>query len=104
MNRKRRRNSLRHQGWHYGAAGYYFVTICTAGRDCLFDSAEFHAIASTTLQKIPSYKSATTVRLDAWVVMPNHIHLILVAVSYTCLLYTSPSPRDGLLSRMPSSA
>ena len=26
------------------------------------------------------------------------------AVSSTCLLYTSPSPRDGLLSRMPSSA
>ena len=24
--------------------------------------------------------------------------------AYTCLLYTSPSPRDGLLSRMPSSA
>ena len=23
---------------------------------------------------------------------------------YYCLLYTSPSPRDGLLSRMPSSA
>ena len=25
-------------------------------------------------------------------------------VNYSCLLYTSPSPRDGLLSRMPSSA
>ena len=25
-------------------------------------------------------------------------------LSETCLLYTSPSPRDGLLSRMPSSA
>ena len=24
--------------------------------------------------------------------------------AYVCLLYTSPSPRDGLLSRMPSSA
>ena len=24
--------------------------------------------------------------------------------AYHCLLYTSPSPRDGLLSRMPSSA
>ena len=24
--------------------------------------------------------------------------------SYICLLYTSPSPRDGLLTRMPSSA
>ena len=26
------------------------------------------------------------------------------ALNYACLLYTSPSPRDGLLSRMPSSA
>ena len=25
-------------------------------------------------------------------------------IANTCLLYTSPSPRDGLLSRMPSSA
>ena len=25
-------------------------------------------------------------------------------LDFTCLLYTSPSPRDGLLSRMPSSA
>ena len=28
----------------------------------------------------------------------------LVKNGYNCLLYTSPSPRDGLLSRMPSSA
>ena len=28
----------------------------------------------------------------------------MVMVSMACLLYTSPSPRDGLLSRMPSSA
>ena len=27
-----------------------------------------------------------------------------LAVDEACLLYTSPSPRDGLLSRMPSSA
>src|SRR5665647_3344933 len=27
-----------------------------------------------------------------------------MAPSKSCLLYTSPSPRDGLLSRMPSSA
>ena len=26
------------------------------------------------------------------------------SIDCTCLLYTSPSPRDGLLSRMPSSA
>src|SRR5665647_684570 len=26
-----------------------------------------------------------------------------IVYTYSCLLYTSPSPRDGLLSRMPSS-
>ena len=30
--------------------------------------------------------------------------LLLGMVSSICLLYTSPSPRDGRLSRMPSSA
>ena len=36
------------------------------------------------------------------------VHGLIVAGTtgeyYSCLLYTSPSPRDGLLSRMPSSA
>ena len=30
--------------------------------------------------------------------------LSVVAMAYTCLLYTSPSPRDRHKSRMPSSA
>ena len=36
----------------------------------------------------------------------REIHLSLKEKAYAlgCLLYTSPSPRDGLLSRMPSSA
>ena len=39
----------------------------------------------------------------------KQVELLLVKAPYlvsmaTCLLYTSPSPRDGLLSRMPSSA
>ena len=40
-----------------------------------------------------------------WTGCPVHFapEAVLVA-RYTCLLYTSPSPRDGLLSRMPSSA
>ena len=40
---------------------------------------------------------------------PNFVHSLDAAclhltVNKSCLLYTSPSPRDGLLSRMPSSA
>ena len=37
--------------------------------------------------------------IDYWSDAPDH-----VALATICLLYTSPSPRDGLLSRMPSSA
>ena len=47
-------------------------------------------------------------RCHAWVQMDNHYHLTVETVegnlSKGCLLYTSPSPRDATLSRMPSSA
>ena len=39
--------------------------------------------------------------------LTDHFNQIIPKVyqyEETCLLYTSPSPRDGLLSRMPSSA
>ena len=37
---------------------------------------------------------------------PNKVNILWQKNSWDqpCLLYTSPSPRDGLLSRMPSSA
>ena len=34
----------------------------------------------------------------------NDVFLALLTIALTCLLYTSPSPRDSNLSRMPSSA
>ena len=34
----------------------------------------------------------------------NAGYIDIVEANIFCLLYTSPSPRDGLLSRMPSSA
>ena len=34
----------------------------------------------------------------------RQLYIIYIVIIYICLLYTSPSPRDGLLSRMPSSA
>ena len=39
--------------------------------------------------------------VDIVTTAPSHYNLAKLAA---CLLYTSPSPRDGLLSRMPSSA
>ena len=40
-------------------------------------------------------------RSSAWI---KGARAIVTGKAKTCLLYTSPSPRDGLLSRMPSSA
>ena len=34
----------------------------------------------------------------------DHLDVLKNPLLWICLLYTSPSPRDGLLSRMPSSA
>ena len=54
-------------------------------------------------------KGNKTLLLDADLGMAN-AHLVLGVNpeksldDFICLLYTSPSPRDGLLSRMPSSA
>ena len=41
---------------------------------------------------------------DETVVQVCCSYQLLLSFCYRCLLYTSPSPRDGLLSRMPSSA
>ena len=38
------------------------------------------------------------------IVLDNEVISAPTIQSHICLLYTSPSPRDGLLSRMPSSA
>ena len=43
-------------------------------------------------------------RLDASYFGETNDNGVWIPKKYTCLLYTSPSPRDGLLSRMPSSA
>ena len=54
--------------------------------DDIFEAVEFYA-ENTSLPLMEEEKMLT-----------------LANVGKDCLLYTSPSPRDGLLSRMPSSA
>src|SRR5665647_3007003 len=43
------------------------------------------------------------VRKNGWVGLLGYL-ILSAGFLMMCLLYTSPSPRDGLLSRMPSSA
>ena len=48
--------------------------------------------------------TATEINPDLIEKEPEQVGHINARLIQTCLLYTSPSPRDGLLSRMPSSA
>ena len=80
---RQRRNSMRWDKWHYGAAGYYFITICTHNRECLFEATRLKEVAEIAWQRLPTFKSATKILMDAWVVMPNHIHgIIVIAEGY----------------------
>ena len=47
---------------------------------------------------------STTMRSLMGFLKSSEGHLSVEGINTLCLLYTSPSPRDGLLSRMPSSA
>ena len=53
---------------------------------------------------LAEYALAITSSTSFWFVSHACLVGIAVHVNGCCLLYTSPSPRDGLLSRMPSSA
>ena len=68
-------------------------------------------ILSTTVGETGADYLAVHVGLGANLTMACMAGFLIAALilqlrtrRYTCLLYTSPSPRDGLLSRMPSSA
>ena len=77
------RKSTRLPNRNYAADGMYFVTICTIERECLLGKIlngkmilnEFGRFAEAALTWIP--KQYTYVKLDAHVVMPNHVHAIL---------------------------
>ena len=66
------------------------------------DRGENHAALQVPVEK-PILISAASGTNLSWQRLQQDA-LKIAAKFNTCLLYTSPSPRDGLLSRMPSSA
>ncbi|MCI7639592.1 MAG: transposase [Clostridiales bacterium] len=75
-----KRKSPRIPGYSYATPNYYFVTICTHNKACIFGKPDelndFGRLAKANLEKIPDLNS--TIQLDKYVVMPNHIHGIFV--------------------------
>ena len=71
-----------------------------------FKDGELSDIKEEKAEDIRAYKAKYTYKDLSGEIMYAHAmdNDRIGTISYTCLLYTSPSPRDGLLSRMPSSA
>jgi putative transposase len=82
--KKHHRRSIRLQGYDYTSTGAYFITICTHQRACLFGAIEEGEMRLNELGDVvaDTYVWLETqysyVHWDAWVIMPNHLHSILV--------------------------
>ena len=78
------RQSIRLQNYDYSASGYYFVTICTHRMNTWFGEimdAQIHLsdvgqFARQCWLNIPQHYPS--VELDQWIIMPNHIHGIII--------------------------
>ena len=69
----------------------------------------FHLLAGdATAEHLAEQVQVSPATLKRYVLELRHMGAVIVSrrdgSAWLCLLYTSPSPRDGLLSRMPSSA
>lgn len=74
------RKSPRIPNYDYSSENYYFITICTHEKKCVFGLPEnrtaLGALAQRHLLNIENHYSG--VEVEKFVVMPNHIHMILV--------------------------
>ena len=83
---KHHRSSIRLKGYDYSQAGAYFVIVCTEGRQCLFGDVidermklnEAGRMVQQTWENLPTRFSSVT--LDTFMVMPNHVHGIIAIV------------------------
>ena len=80
--------------------------ICTASQTERQEKMEKLSNPQKTIEVIKKYDFAFQKKFGQNFLIDAHVlNKIIASADITnCLLYTSPSPRDGLLSRMPSSA
>ena len=79
--------SARLQNWDYGNNAAYFITICTKERLCFFGEIEntmqtthIGKLAEQYWEEIPTH--FPFIELGSFVVMPNHIHGILIIIKH----------------------
>ena len=87
---KYRISSARLRNWDYSAEGIYFITICTAGRECYFGEIVNKKMALSDIGSLVQleWEKSFVIRVelfcDYFVIMPNHIHAILRIENGVC--------------------
>ena len=102
------RRSIRLAGYDYTRAGAYYITIVTWQREEIFGEvvngemqlSSMGRIAEENWRLIPKHFSHA--ELEAFVVMPNHIHGIII-LDDDIRTGTTPAPiRTGTINRAPT--
>jgi len=100
-----KRKLLRLKNFDYSTPGAYFITLCTHNRKCILSRVvgaihespelkltDYGRIINEVIQNIPQrYKSS----INSYVVMPNHIHLIVMINDREELRAIRESPLRG---------
>ena len=84
------RRSIRLKGYDYTQAGAYYVTIVCQHRLCLLEPVPVRAMIQTWWDKLPD--KFPTIETDAFVIMPNHIHGIIVVTGQGQTRGSAPNP------------
>ena len=74
------RKHPRLKNFNYSSPNYYFATICTWNKACIFgkpnDLNQWGAVAERVLLEVEHH--FPDVQIDKYVIMPNHVHVILI--------------------------
>src|SRR5260370_35311276 len=79
-----RRNSHRLPSYNYQSSGAYFITICTQDRQRVLETPSIRTALLETWQTLPH--RFANIKLDEFVIMPDHIH---------CILWLDESTKDS---------
>ena len=101
MNKQFNRKPLRLESFDYSSNGAYFITICThqkkktlgailrRGDPCGLPRTNLSPLGKLAEETISEIEQPNYIKVDNYVVMPNHIHMIIMLSSPT------PDSREG---------
>ncbi|MBU3942398.1 transposase [Patescibacteria group bacterium] len=70
------RQSIRLRNYDYASQGLYYVTLCSQNRELYFENNDIKQMIDNQWQELKN--KFPNIDLDKYVIMPNHIHGIIV--------------------------